>query len=220
MGPATAGKSSLVRALRASDRGVRADLGVPRWRWFPRLVLRLTPLASAWLVRYRKDRWFTWNEMKSVAFLDSWLRAVRGGRWAFEGTTILDHGPVYRLARLREFGPSVTRSPRFQRWWRSTLEGWLQALDLIVALDAPDGVLLQRADTRGHWYLSGDLAAEEKRTFLARYRRAFSEVLGGQVGSPPTILRVRSDLQTPEEIADQVRAAIGRVTPRARGSSR
>ena len=87
--------------------------------WWPR-----SPACSpAWLLHYRRDRWFTWNEMKSMAFLDAWLRAARRQRPTAAVTTVLDHGPVYRLARLREFGPAVTGSERFQRWWRASLEG-------------------------------------------------------------------------------------------------
>ena len=68
MGPALAGKTSLVRSLRARDDRIRAGFDVPRIRWFPFVVAKVAGLLPAWLLHYRRDRWFTWNEMKSMAF--------------------------------------------------------------------------------------------------------------------------------------------------------
>jgi hypothetical protein len=207
MGPAGAGKTSLVRALRDAEPGLRAGLGVPRRRWFPALLRRLTPIFVLWLVRYRRDRWFTWNEMKSIAFLDAWLSVVeRPG--AIRGPTVFDHGPVYRLARIREFGPMVARSDRFERWRVAALRRWLDALDVVVSLDAPDDVLLARVDRRGHWWLNADRPLADKHAFYARYRQAFETVLETAVPRSPHVLAIRSDEATPEEIARRVLSAI------------
>ncbi len=213
MGPALSGKTSLVRSLRARDDRIRAGFDVPRIRWFPFVVAKVAGLLPAWLLHYRRDRWFTWNEMKSMAFLDAWLRAARRQRPAAAVTTVLDHGPVYRLARLREFGPAVTRSERFQRWWRASLEGWLSALDLVVSLEAPDVTLLGRAKERGHWYLSAGHREEEKEEFLARFRTAFAQTLEAGTADMPRVLHVRSDQHTPDEIADEVSAVLGSGAP-------
>lgn len=209
MGPAAAGKTSLVRTLRAHDDRIRAGFQVPRFRWFPSVMGKIAILFPSWLLHYRRDRWFTWNEMKSMAFLDAWLRVARGRASTVTVATVLDHGPVYRLARLREFGPAVTESERFQRWWRGSLEGWLSALDIVVSLDAPDAVLLRRVDERGHWYLSADRSEEEKEEFLTRFRKAFAETLAAGTVELPTFLHVRSDQHTLDEIADEVSAALG-----------
>jgi len=203
MGPAGAGKTSLVRTLRSKDQRIRTGFDVPRSGWFPFLIGKVAVLLPVWLLGYRRDRWFTWNELKSMAFLDAWLRAARRPA-SSDGPTVLDHGPVYRLARLREFGPSVVRSERFQRWWRACLDGWLSTLDIVVSLDAPDSVLLERVETRGHWYLSADVPSEEKGEFLAGYRRAFVETFETGSAGKPRLLRFRSDRYGPDEIADEV----------------
>jgi hypothetical protein len=209
MGPAAAGKTSLVRTLCARDDRIQAGFDVPRIRWFPLVVRRVAHLLPAWLLRYRRDRWFTWNELKSMAFLDVWLRAAQRQSSTAAVATLLDHGPVYRLARLREFGPAVTKSERFQRWWHASLDGWLNTLDIVVSLDAPDTVLLRRVEERGHWYLSADRPEEEKAEFLTRFRRAFAETLETGTAAMPRFLHVRSDQRTLDEIADEVSAALG-----------
>ena len=202
MGPAGAGKTSLARALAELDPAVRVGLGVGRLRWFPFLVARVARSLPAWGLRYRGDRWFTWNELKSLAFLAAWLRAARGRRG--RGAVVLDHGPLYRLARIRRFGPALVGSPGFDRWWRRSLEGWLSVLDLVVLLDAPDPVLLGRIGRRGHWYLSATPSEEERRAFLRRYREAFERVLGEIGAGGPKVLRLRSDLAGPGELAAAV----------------
>ncbi len=217
LGPALAGKTSLIRSLRARDDRIRAGFDVPRIRWFPLVVAKVAGLLPAWLLHYRRDRWFTWSEMKSMAYVDAWLRAARRQRPTAAVTTVLDHGPVFRLARLREFGPAVTKSERFRRWWRTSLDGWVGALDLVVWLEAPDVTLLGRAKERGHWYLSAGHREEEKEEFLARFRRAFAQTLEAGAADMPRVLHFRSDRHTLDEIADEVSAALG---SEARWSSR
>jgi thymidylate kinase len=110
------------------------------------------------------------------------------------------------LAKLREFGPALTDSEPFDRWWRASLTRWLEGLDLVVMLEAPDEVLLQRVDQRGHWFLSGNHPQEEKIEFLTRYRRAFAEILGGD---SPIVLRFRTDETPVGTIATEVLSVIG-----------
>ncbi len=201
LGPAGAGKTTLARLLSEEYPCVRVGLGVRKPLSFLRLVVGSGPLLPLWLRRYRADRWFTWRELRSIAFVESWLRAV--GRTAPGTLTVLDHGPVFRLARFLASGPSIVESERFRRWWHRYLDGWLEALDLLVLLDAPDSVLLERVSQRGHWFLAGDRPEGEKRRFLAVYRECFERTLASATVTP-RILRLRSDRATPSDLAAAV----------------
>ena len=121
--------------------------------------------------------------------------------------TIFDHGPVFRLARLKEFGPEITRSATFERWWVGCRERWMDVLDLIIWVDA-----LTRSSSRvagrAHGYLDTAPSGEDKHEFLARYRRAFTEILEQGSSNRPNVLRFRSDRRSVVEIADEVLAAI------------
>ena len=201
MGPAGAGKTSLARALARMDPRVRLGFDVPRPVWSPRVIQAHVRLFLPWLARRPRDRWFTWNELKSMAFLEAWLPAARRTR---PGTVaVVDHGPVYRLARLAGSGPGVVASGPFRRWWDRCLAGWLDTLDLVVYLDAPDETLLERVERRGHWFLGADRPEAEKRAFLERYRAWFEAVLAS-ADARPRILRLRSDRVGPEELAAEV----------------
>lgn len=205
IGPAGAGKTTLARLLSEMDPGVRLGLDVRKPVWFPRMVLGSGRLLPLWLLRYREDRWFTWRELKSIAFVESWLRAVR--RTAPGTLTVLDHGPVFRLARFLASGPSIVESERFRRWWHVHLDEWLEVLDFLVLLDAADGILLDRLTRRGHWFLGGDRPEEEKRRFLDLYRESFERTLASGTVTP-RVLRLRSDRATPADLAAMVWRAL------------
>jgi hypothetical protein len=223
MGPAGSGKTTLVRTLCSKSNGVRAGVGIGRVPYIRPLITTVSPLVPLWLRAYREDRWLNRKEALSMAWLEAWHRELERRTPLPETATVFDHGPVYRLALLREFGPRVTGSQRFERWWRSMRTRWLATLDLVVSLDAPNGVLLKRLESRGHWYLSADLAIDEKYAFLARFRGGFSRVLAGAEGDGPRIVTFRSDQRSISEIADSVLAALG-TTPMgpipAEGSAR
>lgn len=208
MGPAGAGKTTLLRALCSQDERISAGLALRKTRYVRPFLRRVGGLLPIWILSHGRDRWLDRREMRSITRLETWCGALEkepaqpGGAVA-----IFDHGPLYRLARLREFGPKLTRSEPFQRWWRGSWHWWFDALDVVVMLEAPDAVLLQRIDERGHWFLGGDHPSEDKEEFLARYRRALSQILEAP-GPAPRVLRFRTDEISVSKIAAEVLTVI------------
>jgi hypothetical protein len=207
MGPAAAGKTTLLRALRSKDDTIRGGLPLGKAEYIRPAIRKLGVFLPLWALHHRRDRWLDRREMRSIARLETWSRALERSTAGDGFVAVFDHGPLYRLARLREFGPALTESEQFERWWRGSLSWWLEALDIVVLLDAPDPVLLQRADGRGHWFLSDDHPRGEKVEFLARYRRSFDQILE-EAGHTTTVLRFRSDEKSVDAIAVDVLAAI------------
>jgi energy-coupling factor transporter ATP-binding protein EcfA2 len=215
IGPAGAGKTTLLRTLCSADSGIRAGLDIGRLRFLTALVGKVGPLVPIWVRDHRHDRWFNRRELRSIAFVEAWYRAMEEEGSADLSARVFDHGPLYRLSRLKAFGPDITRSEPFQRWWRVSRERWMGALDLIVWLDAPDDVLLQRVEERGHQYLDATPSGEGKKEFLARYRGVFAEILEHGAAKGPRTLRLRSDERSVEEIADEVLDALASTSARA-----
>ncbi len=215
IGPAAAGKTSLLHALCSADDKIRAGLDIGRIRFLSTLVGRVGPLLPIWVRDHRHDRWFSKRELKSIAFVDAWYRNIQEGGSADRSAVVFDHGPLYRLSRLREFGPEIARSERFERWWRASRERWMDALDLVVWLDAPDGVLLERVQARGHRYLDATPSREDKDQFLARYRGAFAKIFERGAAEGPRMLRFRSDQRSVGDIAGEVLDAFASESTRA-----
>ncbi len=151
-----------------------------------------------------RDRAFTWAETRSMLYVGAWQRSLT--RNTYRGRVVLfDHGPVYRLAVLREFGPRVVNDAGFRRWWRHAMDVWSQKLDLVVWLDAPNEELMQRIIHRSQSHACKSLGQLEAYSLLDRYRQALGETLSAmQHTRQLKILRIASNQMAPEQILHAV----------------
>ena len=208
LGPAGAGKTSLVRYLEARDEGFSPRLSIPARAYALPWLSAVARFMPVWATHHRNDRWFDRRELRSIAKVVGWHRGLRDGASSAREVVAFDHGPLYRLSFLPEFGPDVARSPSFEKWRNAWVTRWIDTLDLVVWLDAPDDVLLRRLDHRGHHYLTSAITEDEQHRFLERYRRAFESTVHGAERSKPNILHLRSDQMSTDEAADRVSAAL------------
>jgi thymidylate kinase len=153
--------------------------------------------------------------MKRITYLRTVYGMLHGGLPGRPHAVILDEGPVYMLARLRVYGAERIRTAAFERWWRGTVAQWARTVDLIVWLDAPDTILLQRSRTRAQVHQLQRLSEARAQQFLASYREAYETVVRAltELGGP-TVLRVRSDQQSLEAIRDQTLGELTRIAAR------
>lgn len=127
--------------------------------------------------------------------------------------TVLDHGPIYRLAFLREFGPEITNSPSYKRWWESMFKEWVTILDMVIWLDAPNDVLWKRIRTRDRWHMVKNKCEGEAFEFLTRYRASFEQTIAeSQMISQIKLLRFDTYQESVELISEKILAALGLVS--------
>lgn len=208
VGPAGVGKTTLVRALLAERpatvRGV-APLTRHKLASLPRLARVLLPTLPGVAGSHA---WFSRDEVRHMSRLDSWQRALArtSGR---EALVLLDHGPIFRLVQVMEFGPKAVASRRFQRWEHDTIVAWARALDLVIHLDAPEDVLLYRIRDRSTSHALKDETDTYGRTALRRYRRAYEEVIAKLAAFGTTkVLRFDTTRAEPPEIVEKVLDAV------------
>ena len=205
VGPAAAGKTSLILALGAGDRRLRAGLRVPRQRH----VATALALAPTFLALHRPYGGLLWKEMKRITYLGSLYRLLQGGRPMGDGTVVLDEGAVYMLARLQVFGADRIRSAAYARWWRGAIEAWARRLDLIVWLDAPDAVLRERLRGRRQPHPARELPDDGIDRFIGSYRESYRRVVRALVEARgPEVLVIRTDRESVAQIARRVEAAV------------
>ncbi|SRR6266508_519638 len=211
-GPAGTGKTTLIEAVAVRDPLMEIGIHLSRIEMFRSHganIVRFLPTFA----RRAGFSWFTDEEARAMAYIDGWHRSL--GRMPRRGTLMLDHGPVFRLAFLAQFGSSITKTPEFERWWTASLAKWASALDVVVQLDAPDDVLIHRirARERKHPVKQGSYA--EARRFLARYRGGFDRVVADwSTGSAPLVLRYRTDGCSPVELASELTRALAAACAR------
>ena len=142
-----------------------------------------------------------------MVYLKAWLDVLAKQASNGERVTLLDHGPIYRLAALREFGPEITRSHTFERWWRSLLKQWTATLDIVICLDAPDLILLERIRARDSWHAVKDKNQQEACDLLTQYRIAFEQTMAEfLLEHPVSLLRFDTHQESVDQILDKTLA--------------
>ncbi len=212
MGPAGSGKSTLSRALSQRDDSIAPDIDVrlSKFDKIPFVISDILRLMPTYLRRYRHSRWFNRRETRSMAYLQAGLHLLGQETQGDDTVTVLDHGPIYRLAFLREFGPEITTSHLYRRWWANLLKQWSARIDIVVSLDAPDVVLLERIRARDSWHAVKDKSDQEAYETLRRYRAAFERTLAESLTArQATLLCFDTSQRSTEEIADEVLAVYG-----------
>jgi shikimate kinase len=190
LGPAGAGKTTLLRALSQRHQGIVHDIPLRKLGHIPFLVRQMGVLLPTFLRYYRHSRWFTWRESRFMVYIPAWHQQLNQPATASNTITVLDHGPLFRLVTLREFGPKITTSPAYMRWWDDMFDRWATRMDIVIWLDAPDAVLARRIEERPSRHRVKGKPAEEMYEFLARYRAAYEQIVARlESGSGTRILQ-------------------------------
>jgi cytidylate kinase len=203
-GPAGAGKTTLAGALRAIDTQATVGVDVGRARLVAGIASAAPHLAAA--RASARGRWWTSGELRSLAYLSAWRGPLADRRP--DGSVLLDHGPVFRLAALAAYGPPMATTPAFEHWWRRSAKQWARLLDVVVWLDAPDAVLLRRVAQRDRDHRLRDAGPTAADEFFARYRSAYLRTLDVLTNEGTQLVRVDTSTGAPDELAQAVRHAI------------
>ena len=207
VGVAASGKTTLLRALAGRSNRVVDGLAFPTHLHVRLGVGHALRLLPAWLGS--RDRWLTEKELRSMNYVAGWRLAVER-RQPGDGVVVFDHGPLFRLARLRAHGPRVVASRSFQRWSGRAVRAWAPLLDAVVWLDAPDELLVARIDGRAEPHRMQGGPAQDTRRFLASYREVYAALLRElEAAGGPHPLRIDTSREAPGAIAEHLIESFG-----------
>jgi adenylate kinase family enzyme len=210
VGPPAAGKSTIFDALLARGEEVERS---PRLRETDSLRARDVAAVVATLLRHRAlGPRVTVEQIRMMVYLRALPRILQDGGSRGPRVIVFDQGPVFSLTR-----PSL-RDERLAQWSARTFAAWGALLDVVVWLDAPDAVMIERINARDKWHrlkgARGDTAAEDLLTSRAVYEDALAKLAPPPRG--PTIVRFDTSRCSVDDVVDEVLAAVrGRATPTA-----
>lgn len=214
IGPAGAGKSTLAKALAAcSDHIVMRD--PPYYRritsipFFTINTLLLLPLIlHLWL---SDPGYPSLYDVAQMVILRGWARTLRRGQPGTQAVGILDEGPIHMLAFLWLFGPPSLRA--VQRWWSEMYERWARALDMVIWLDAPNSVLVERIRARNEWNSVKWRSDPDAARFLDEYRTVYEDVVTALAarGRNLRVIRLDTSQESRDKVCAQVLDAIDHV---------
>lgn len=207
VGPAGAGKTTLVNELLALDASATVGVSVGPLGLAAGMAAAAPAVAAARMST--EGRFWTAAELRNLAYLHAWRGPLTHG----SGTVLLDHGPVFRLAYLTACGPPMTSTPAFRRWWGRTSRSWAKVLDTVVWLDAPDDVLIHRIDARDRAHRVRGANVGEAAEFLSRYRAAYRSALDILASEGTHVVCIDTSRASAPQTASVVRAALGHQAP-------
>lgn len=207
VGAAAAGKSTLVAELQRRDPAIRWLQRARRDGGRASMARHVVRFLPAWVAGVTRAPAYTWRHGRFFLRLAALEGVVRRAARESPGVVMLEHGPVFTLARLRAFHDGPVPEP-LARYATRLLTRWAKMLDLVVALDAPIDVLEQRLRTRSKDHAMRESTPEEFGGFVRRYLAAYATVLAELAAAAgPPVLTLRSDQATVQSLADRVEAA-------------
>ena len=214
IGPAGAGKTSLYASLGESSAQIRlSDFPdvhkIADAPFFIRYGLQLLPS----LARYSGggSRQFSRREFAWMSVLVGWPNRLHGQFQEDPRVIVLDQGPVYLLAEMREFGPEYMRGEKADPFWQQLFQRWAQTLDLLVWLDADDATLMERIRSREQEHIVKNETGSKMTEFIDCYRRIFDTTVSALKTYNPglKVLRFDTGKWTTNEIRDEILSAAG-----------
>lgn len=179
IGLAGAGKTTLSQALSQCGQGIRVapDLALRNREHIPIVTGHIPHLAPFFLHRCRSSRWFTWDELKALLYLETWPQLLTRQAKQRDTAILLDHGPIFKLATLDAFGPDRLRGHVFEPWWASVFERCVSTMDIVVWLHAPENILIERINARRQRHAVKGKTEIEAQQFLRRYQESYERIL-------------------------------------------
>jgi shikimate kinase len=205
VGVAATGKSTLRKAMMQRDDRIKFFDKTGNISYLPFLIKLVVIWLPLYLKEYRQSRWFTLQEIRNMAYLDTWISRIRRKAFFNNDIYIVEPGSVYWLSSLQGSGPEITNHPRFVRWWKDTFRKWATTLDAIIWLDAPEDVCFNRVHSRNQWHQFLSYTAESALAQIKYDRDSYHKLVPEMASQfAVKVFYFRTDQISTEKMVEQI----------------
>lgn len=211
VGPAGAGKTTLFYALRRRSRCLKA-IDPPFYKklvdssfFFKHCFLALPTFLRLYKNK-NNDKFLSRQEITWILILNGWHHLLRRGNANDRKVIVLEHGPVFMMAHLYQFGPKCLRSQSANKWWKDMYNQWATTLNILVWLDTSNERIIERIRSRDEWHRMKDKPALEVFDFLAHYRAGYEKLISMLTSNPngPKLLRFDTGQEPLDRIVNKL----------------
>lgn len=210
VGPAGAGKTSLIDALRQRDPALRAPIRISNRRYLAPAAAQALYLVPTLIRELTRASRYAWRDARYLLELNTLRAAVESACEREARPILLDEGPAYVLARAVAFRDAGPEGTGLDVAWTHGIRRWGRILDAVIWLDAPDDVLADRIRSRAKAHRVKQAGDTEIHAFLGKYRRAYDWVIDQFAATGRTrLFRFDTSELTVERLADAAARVIG-----------
>ena len=117
----------------------------------------------------------------------------------------MDPGSIYWLTKLQSFASQPTGRSWYRRWYEGKFEQWSSALDVVIWLDAPEDICLQRVLTRDQWHDAKDMTVNEALSRFRILRKSYGKIIDRMASRhPKKVFHFRTDQISTEQMVEQI----------------
>jgi thymidylate kinase len=181
IGPAGAGKSSFAEALVQTCEQV--ETGTPPYfrkyadlPFFIKNSVKFLPVFTR-LMLDSEQRNPTPRQIIWMITLQGWPQKINKEKPLSKEVTFLDQGPVFIMTDLYRFRCLNLQNKVIKKWWVEVIKNWARTLDMVVWLDSPNEILIERIRRRSKWHLMKNRNDADLAFFLEDYRNCFNRIL-------------------------------------------
>jgi deoxyadenosine/deoxycytidine kinase len=203
-----AGKTTLSRAVCATNEYCRR-VGLhsfPKARIIASILKNAPLVLAAFLSQFSRMKGAKADKLRRMMMASLWTDAVRFERKS--RMLLIDEGPVQHMGVLYRSLLGVRKSALYEYWWRSVLRRWSHASNVLVYLDAPCELLIERIRSRDQRHPLKLRSDAEAQSYLQHHRSCLSSVLQEVEGLKLlTVLRLDSSSMDTAQMASQIARA-------------
>ena len=214
VGLAGSGKKTILRSLtQRNERYRQSQFIFNTIEYIPSLLDIAPLLLRIRLLKFRdkNSRRLAWHEIKFLLYLRTVLITLQR-KTSHNELIVLNHNIVFIITSLHAFVLDAIKNRDLEKWWDNMLRETALLLDMVICLDAPDEVLLDRINKRKTWHRIKGLSEKEAQELLSSYRTSYEYVISRliAINGRLKVIRFNTHEDSLEQIVDKIIAVFNR----------